>query len=71
MALKQEQFKVTKRLVGLQKLPPDVPGFEVSLPNIDTWAIREMRLHGFASSEVVLNLKCDGRPFFGEYPLAY
>lgn len=71
VALKQEQFKVTRRLVGLRKLPPDVPGYEVSLPNIVTWAIREMWLHGFVSSEVVLNLKCDGRPFFGKYPVAY
>lgn len=55
VALKQEQFKVTKRLVGLQKLPPDAPGYEVNLPNIVTWAIREMRLHGFASSEVVFS----------------
>lgn len=71
MALEQEQFKVTRRLVGLRKLPPDVPGYEVSLPNIVTWAIREMWLHGFVSSEVVLNLKCDGHPFFGKYPVAY
>ena len=42
VALKQEQFKATRRLVGLQKLPPDVPGDEVNLANIITWAIREM-----------------------------
>lgn len=66
VALKQEQFKVTRRLVGLQKLPPDVPGYEVNLANIITWAIREMWLHSFASSEVVSNLKADGRPFFGK-----
>lgn len=65
-ALKQEQFKVTRRLVGLQKLPPDIPGYEVSLPYIVTWVIREMQLHGFVSSEVVFNLKCDGRSFFGK-----
>ena len=57
---------MTRRLVGLQKLPTDVPGYEVSLPNVVTWVIREMRLHGFVSSEVVFNLKCDGRPFFGK-----
>lgn len=66
VALKQEQFKATRRLVGLQKLPPDVPGYEVNLANIITWAIREMWLHSFASSEVVSNLKADGRPFFGK-----
>ena len=57
---------MTRRLVGLLRLPPGIPGYEVSLANIITWAIREMRLHGFASSEVVFNLKCDGRPFFGK-----
>ena len=66
VALKQEQFKATRRLVGLQKLPPDVPGYEVNLANIITWAIREMWLHSFASPEVVSNLKADGRPFFGK-----
>lgn len=66
VALKQEQFKATRRLVGLQKLPPDVPGYEVNLANIITLAIPEMWLHSFASSKVVSNLKADGRPFFGK-----
>lgn len=66
VALKQEQFKATRRLVGLQKLPPDVPGYEVNLANIITWAIWEMWLYSFASSEVVSNLKADGCPFFGK-----
>ena len=41
----------------------------MSLPNIVTWVIREMRLHGFVSSEVVFNLKRDGHPFFGKWPI--
>ena len=29
------------------------------------WVIREMRLHGSLPDDIVLNLKVDGHPFFG------
>lgn len=47
-------------------LPPEVPGFEVNLEKVTGWAIREMHLHGPVPDEVELNLKIDGRPFFGK-----
>ena len=47
-------------------LPPEVPGFEVNLESVTSWAIREMRLHCSVPDEIVFNLKIDGRPFFGK-----
>ena len=67
VALKQEHFKVTRRLIGLKKLPPEVPEYKVDLADVSCWAIREMWLHGFVSNEIVFNLKIDGRPFFGKF----
>lgn len=45
---------------------PEFPGYEVNLPDVTSWIIREMHLHGPVPEEVVLNLKLDGRPFCGE-----
>lgn len=65
-ALRKGQFDVTRSLIGIERLPPQVPGFEVNLKNVIIWVIREMRLHGSLPDEIVFNLKIDGRPFFGK-----
>ena len=67
VALRKGIFNVTRALVDLTSLPPQVPGFEVNIKNVVIWSIREMRLHGPPPEDIVFNLKIDGRPFFGEY----
>ena len=64
-ALRKGQFDVTSNLLGIERLPPQVPGFEVNLKNVTTSVIRDMRRHGPLPDELVFNLKIDGRPFFG------
>lgn len=51
--------------MNVASLPEELPGFEVNLENVAVWVIREMRLHGSLPDDIVLNLKVDGRPFFG------
>jgi len=34
VALKKEQFKVTRSLIGLKKVPPEIPGYEDNLPDV-------------------------------------
>lgn len=65
VALRKGIFDVTRSFVGLEKLPPDVPGFEVDIKKVVTWAIRDMCLHGPVPDLVTCNLKLDGRPFCG------
>ena len=45
---------------------PDIPGFQVSLEPVVSFLVRELRLHGQLKKEVQLNLKLDGRPFYGK-----
>ena len=40
VALRKGIFDVTRCLVGLEKLPPDVLGFEVDIKKVINWAIR-------------------------------
>lgn len=65
-ALRKGQFDVTRSLIGIESLPPQVPGYEVNLKSVTIWVIREMRLHGSLPDDIVFNLKIDGRPFFGK-----
>lgn len=67
VALRKGIFNVTRTLVGLESLPPGVPGFEVDIKKVVVWAIREMGLHSSLPDEVTFNLKIDGRPFCGKY----
>ena len=60
-------FKVVRESMGINHLSEDSPqGFEVSLHSAVLWAARELRLHNPDASELELNLKLDGRPFFGK-----
>lgn len=65
--MRKGQFDVTRSLIGIESLPPQVPGYEVNLKSVAIWVIREMRLHGSLPDDIVFNLKIDGRPFFGKY----
>ena len=65
-ALRKGQLEVTRNLIGISRLTPEVPGFEVNLKSVAIWAIRDMHLHGSVPDRVVFNLKIDGRPFFGK-----
>jgi len=65
-ALRKGLFNVTRNLIDIERLPPQVPGYEVNLKKVAIWVIREMRLHGSLPDDIVFNLKIDGRPFFGK-----
>ena len=65
-ALRKGKFDVTRSLIGIERLPPEVPGFEVNLQKAIVWIIRETHLHGSLPDDLLFNLKIDGRPFFGE-----
>ena len=67
-ALRKGLFDVTKDLVGLERLPLPILGYEVNLKDVIIWIVREMHLHGPLPNQIVFNLKIDGRPFFGTYP---
>ena len=58
---------VVKKTMGIRSLSPDlsIPGFQVDLISVVVWALREMRLHCPDKTELELNLKLDGRPFWG------
>ena len=66
-ALRKGIFDVTRGLVKLARLPPEVPGFEVNIRNVIIWVIRELHLHGSSTDNILFNLKIDGCPFFGKY----
>lgn len=43
----------------------------MNLPDVTSWIIRKMHLHGPVPEEVFLNLKLDGRPFCGKDQVAF
>ena len=66
-ALRSMVFGKVRGLLSLTELDdPDIPRYQVFLGCVVTWIIREMRLHGQGKRDVHLNLKLDGRPFFGK-----
>lgn len=65
--LRSMVFEKVRKVLDIREIEdPDIPGYQVSLEHIFTWIIRELRLHGQVEKEIVLLLKLDGRPFFGE-----
>lgn len=65
-ALRAIVFDKVRCLLNITEIEdPDIPGYQVSLACTVTWIIREMRLHGQQKHNIQLNLKLDGRPFFG------
>ena len=59
-------FTVVKRTLGLHDTPKPLKGRQVELQNVLTWLIRQQRLHGLDEEEVDINIKLDGRPFWGK-----
>jgi len=67
-ALRQMIFGVIKKAMGIRPLPDGAPrGFQVNLSAAVAWAAREARLHHPDKQTLEVNLKLDGRPFFGMF----
>ena len=63
-AYRKMAFKVVQDLMGIEELPADIGGFQVTLEAAIVWVMREQRLHGCAAPDVVeFQLKLDGRQF--------
>ena len=65
-AVRRMVFTVVKKTLGLHDTPKPLKGRQVELKNVLTWLIREQRLHGLDEEEVEINIKLDGRPFWGK-----
>ena len=65
-AVRRMVFTVVKKTLGLHDTPKPLEGRQVELQNVLTWLIREQRLHGLDEEEVEINIKLDGRPFWGK-----
>lgn len=66
-AIRKMVMMVVKETMGIKSLPSDVKihGYQVDLVSVVVWAVREMRMHCPNKSKLELNLKLDGRPFWG------
>ena len=59
-------FGIVRNAMGIRPLPEGAPrGFQVSLSAAVAWAVRETRLHQPHQNTLEVNLKLDGRLFFG------
>lgn len=59
-------FGVIKKAMGISPLPDGAPrGIQVNLSAAVAWAAREARLHDPDKDNLDVNLKLDGRPFYG------
>ena len=64
-AVRKVIFEVTRELVGLNSTPEPITGSQVNMKAALVWLIRDMRLNGFCGDSIKINLKLDGRPFWG------
>ena len=65
-AVSKMVFGIVRNAMGIRPLPEGAPrGFQVSLSAAVAWAARETRLHQPQKNTLEVNLKLDGRPFFG------
>ena len=66
-ALQSMVFEKVREMLEIKSIEdPDIPGFQVSLDPVVSFLVRELRLHGQLKKEIQLNLKLDGRPFYGK-----
>ena len=66
-ALRSMVFEKVREMLEIKSIEdPDIPGFQVSLDPVVSFLVRELRLHGQLKKEIQLNLKLDGRPFYGK-----
>jgi len=59
-------FVILRKTLGLCETPKPLKGRQVALQNVLVWMIREQRLHGLDQKDVEINIKLDGRPFWGK-----
>lgn len=65
-AVRKMIFGIVRKALHIRPLPNGAPqGHQVSLSTAVAWAARETRLHHPDQQTLELNLKLDGRPFFG------
>lgn len=65
-------FRKVQALLEIQPIrDPEVQGFQVGLKSVIVWQARELRLHGQLEDDIKLNIKLDGRPFYGKSNLIY
>jgi len=65
-AVRKVVFTVVKRTFGVKPLSDRLIGSQVDLASVIVWIIREQRLHKVDKEVVELNIKLDGRPFWGK-----
>ena len=65
-AVRRMIFTIVKKTLGLHETPKPLKGRQVALQNVLVWLIREQRLHGLDEKDVEINIKLDGRPFWGK-----
>ncbi|KAK3722847.1 hypothetical protein QZH41_007802 [Actinostola sp. cb2023] len=65
-AVRRMIFSIVKQSLGIDKLVEcDIPGAQVNLRPVVEWMLREIRLHRADTDSIEVNLKLDGRPFWG------
>jgi len=59
-------FTIVKKTLGLRETGKPLKERQVELQNVLVWLIREQRLHDMDEEEIEINIKLDGRPFWGK-----
>lgn len=70
-AVRRVIFKIIKNTFGVCNLPAPLTGSQVDLSSVVTWIIREQRLHKADKDLMEMNIKLDGRPFWGVYIMLF
>ena len=68
-AVRKLVFTIVKDCLGINPLPLDydILGAQADLRPVLEWMSRGMRLHQVDSDTMEVNLKLDGRPFWGNF----
>ena len=66
-AAKKVVFGAVHDIIGVEKVSFPLQGYGVQLAPVVEMIVREQRLHQVQSAKVYLNIKIDGRPFWGNY----
>ena len=67
-AVRRRLFHAIHASFKIRKIA-DLSGYEVDLENVVAWIIREAQLYNpdLKLREIEMNIKLDGRPFWGKY----
>ena len=62
-------FEVVRKIFEIEPYSNDLDGYCVNLHSVIIWIVREILLMnpGIVLDTLELNLKIDGRPFYGKY----